>query len=154
MEECAEPLHSCPGLTVGQAITGSWTLGCSFSSQHTTAPMCLPQGSAGDQPGGVGQAEPLGQGSACAQQCPTNEQLHEVLTHLVLTQQPCWTLPARSRCHWDRALPSHGDSPGQEPREHRPPGHSRGVPDTAHFSLPFSKTKENGSGVNPCWVLN
>lgn len=89
----------------------------------------FPRGSAW----GCGAGEPPGQGNGCAQRC-----LPGALTHLVLSQHPAGVTGTQP-CH---ALGTAS-----------PPGQPQGVA-SSHFSLPCSKTKENLSGVNPCWVLN
>ena len=128
-------------------------------------------GSAGDQPGSVGQfAEPLDRGNICTQQRITNEQpckgtlFREDLTHLVQTQEVCWLLQAPSQRSWrpSSATPRGHPGPGAEgsrgsavPAAEQAGRVSWGCPWTpAHFTFTFRKTKENGSRVNPCCVLN
>lgn len=141
-------LPSCSGLTLA---LGLWAVPFLAAHDGSHVP---PSGTRGTPAWGCGTGRAPWPGEICAQHCPTSEQLREDLTHLVLTQQPCWALPAPSQCHWDQALPCPGDSPGCQPREHHPQATPGVSLDTAHSSLPFSKTKEDGSGVNPCWVLN
>lgn len=75
----------------------------------------IPQASAGDQPGG--QAEPLGQENVLSL---PSQQLHQHLTHLVLTQQ-----------HWQHLLVPLGPSPA------RP----WGVPGHCSLLTPFQQNK-------------